>query len=50
MPMKFTKAYLAKEKQEYKKGGKEMTAHERKESKRKEIAEKIALGIKGRSA
>lgn len=46
--MKFTKKYLAAERLEYKKGGKEKTAHERKESKKKEIAERIALGMKGR--
>lgn len=43
--MKFSKAYLAKEKAEYAKGGKEMTAHEKKESKKKELAERIALGM-----
>ena len=48
--MKFTESYLAKERKEYAKGGMEKSAHERKESKKKEIAEKIALGIKGRSA
>jgi hypothetical protein len=46
MAMKFSKSYLAKEKAEYAKGGKkgrEMTAHEKKESKKKELAERIAL-------
>ena len=47
--MKFTKGYLPKEKAEYVKGGKKMTAHEKKESKKKEVAERIALGIKGRA-
>lgn len=44
MAMKFSKSYLAKEKAEYDKGGYEMTAHEKKESKKKELAERIALG------
>lgn len=48
MAYKFTKKYLAKEKAEYAKGGSEMTAHERKEAKKKEVAERIALGRKGR--
>lgn len=43
--MKFSKAYLAKEKQEYAKGGREKTAHEKKESKKKELAERVALGL-----
>jgi hypothetical protein len=46
MAMKFTKSYLAKEKAEYAKKrmkGKEMSAHEKKESKKKELAERIAL-------
>lgn len=45
MAMKFSKAYLAKEKAEYAKGGKEMTAHEKKESKKMELAERMALGM-----
>ena len=45
MAMKFSKAYLAKEKAEYAKGGKEMTAHEKKESKKKELAERLAIGV-----
>lgn len=49
MAMKFSKKHLAKERAEYAKGGKEKTAHERKESKKREIAERIALGMKGRA-
>lgn len=45
MAIKLSKAYLAKEKAEYSKGGKEMTAHEKKESKKKELAERRALGL-----
>lgn len=44
--MKFSKAYLAMERKEYAKGGREMTAHEKKESKKKELAERKALGLK----
>ena len=47
MAIKLSKAYLAKERAEYRKGGKEMTAHEKKESKKKELAERKALGVKG---
>ena len=46
--MKFTKAYLAKERKEYAKGGMEKSAHEKKESKKKEIAERVALGMRGK--
>lgn len=49
MAMKFSKKHLAKERAKYAKGGKEKTAHERKESKKREIAERIALGMKGRA-
>lgn len=44
MAIKFSKAYLAAERAEYRKGGKEVTAHEKKESKKKELAERKALG------
>lgn len=47
--MKFSRAYLAKERKEYARGGSEMTAHEKKETKKKEVAERIALGMKGRA-
>ena len=46
--MKFTKTYLAKERKEYAKGGMEKSAHEKKESKKKEIAERVALGMLGK--
>ena len=46
--MKFTKKYLAKERAAYAKGESETTPHERKEKKKKEVAERIALGMKGR--
>lgn len=46
--MSFSKAYLAKEKMEYAKGGKEKPKHEKKESKKLELAERMAVkGKKG---
>lgn len=45
--MKFSKGYLAKEKMEYAKGGSENTPHEKKEKKKKELAERKALKKKG---
>ena len=46
--MKFSKGYLAKERKEYAAGGMEKSAHEKKESKKKELAERMALGMKGK--
>ena len=46
--MKFSKSYLAMERKEYAKGGMEKSAHEKKESKKKELAERKALGLKGK--
>ena len=44
--MTFTEKYLAAEEKEYSKGGKEKKAHEGRESKKFELAEKKALRVR----
>lgn len=50
MAAKFSKKYLAKEKAEYAPGGKEVKAHEGKESRKKERAERLAMRMMKRGA